>query len=110
VYKNFQRAIRTDPYKLIEYNVGGTITKQLFDLSKDPYEINNLSGQAGSDSLIIALESEMQAALRDIGDEADLALSGWGVPVIMSWEEKIRRSDPEMLENLREMAAKEHKD
>jgi len=41
-YRDFQRAVRDNRYKLIEYNVNGRRTTQLFDLVADPWETNNL--------------------------------------------------------------------
>lgn len=43
VYRDLQRAVRDERYKLIEYTVKGTHTVQLFDLSTDPWETNNLA-------------------------------------------------------------------
>ena len=45
-YLGLQRAIRESRYKLIEYLVNGQRTTQLFDLKEDPWEIENLAGQA----------------------------------------------------------------
>ncbi|UZR97888.1 sulfatase-like hydrolase/transferase [Chondrinema litorale] len=42
-YKDVQSAIRKDNYKLIKYEVKGQQTIQLFDLEKDPWELNNLA-------------------------------------------------------------------
>jgi arylsulfatase A-like enzyme len=42
-YRDFQRAVRDNRYKLIEYNVNGTRTTQLYDLVADPWETSNLS-------------------------------------------------------------------
>ena len=42
-YRDFQRAVRDDRYKLIEYNINGTRTTQLFDLLSDPMELKDLS-------------------------------------------------------------------
>jgi len=41
-YRNIQRAVRDDRHKLIEYDVEGTRTTQLFDLEGDPWETVNL--------------------------------------------------------------------
>src|SRR4030042_5859780 len=41
-YRDFQRAVRDDRYKLIEYNVNGIRNTQLFDLKTDRWEITNL--------------------------------------------------------------------
>jgi arylsulfatase A-like enzyme len=42
-YRNVQRAVRKDGYKLIKYSVGGETHTQLFNLSEDPWEMNDLS-------------------------------------------------------------------
>jgi arylsulfatase A-like enzyme len=42
-YRNVQRALRTDTHKLIEYNVNGQRTTQLFDVRRDPWEMRNLA-------------------------------------------------------------------
>lgn len=41
VYKHFQRGVKKDGFKLIEYNVDGVRHTQLFDLKKDPWEMVN---------------------------------------------------------------------
>ncbi len=41
-YKEFQRMVRDDRYKLIEYDANGVKNTQLFDLTNDPWELNNL--------------------------------------------------------------------
>ncbi|HID07742.1 MAG TPA: DUF4976 domain-containing protein, partial [Armatimonadetes bacterium] len=41
-YKNVQRAVCEERYKLIEYFVGGERHTQLFDLATDPWELKNL--------------------------------------------------------------------
>jgi arylsulfatase A-like enzyme len=43
-YMNWQRAVRDDRYKLIEYCVEEERQTQLFDLKNDPHELNNLAG------------------------------------------------------------------
>ena len=42
-YRDLQRAVRGERFKLIEYNVGGDKRTQLFDLFDDPWEINDLA-------------------------------------------------------------------
>ena len=41
-YRDCQRGVSDGEWKLIEYNVKGERTFQLFNLKQDPYEINNL--------------------------------------------------------------------
>jgi len=42
-YKDIQRAVCEDCYKLIEYSVAGQRTTQLFNLERSPWETNNLA-------------------------------------------------------------------
>ena len=43
VYKNFQRALRDEKFKLIEYCVNGNRHTQFFNIINDPYELDNLA-------------------------------------------------------------------
>ncbi len=88
-YADLQRAIRKEEFKLIVYNVNGKITEQLFNVSEDPLELDNL---AGGD-----LWKEKQAELRELlknemlsqGDFCELGKKYWGHgPERMSWEER----------------------
>jgi len=54
-YRDCQRAVRTESLKLIEYRTDAQIHTQLFYLSADPYECNNLAAQ----------QPEVTARLRD---------------------------------------------
>lgn len=46
-YRDLQRAVRTsDNWKYIRYTVAGTVTEQLFNLNKDPWETRNLVHQS----------------------------------------------------------------
>lgn len=60
-YRNFQRAFRKGDWKLIEYTVNGQKTAQLFNLKKDPLELNNLANDSKFDLKL----SEMKTALMD---------------------------------------------
>jgi arylsulfatase A-like enzyme len=44
-YRQFQRMVKDDRFKLIEYVVDGRRTTQLFDLVADPWERHNLVGE-----------------------------------------------------------------
>lgn len=76
-YQNFQRAIRTDRWKLILYNVGGRKTTQLFDLREDPLEMRNLASDAGQARRIRELKALMSERLKEAGDPADLDAAQW---------------------------------
>ena len=71
-FRHFQRAIRTDRWKLILYNVEGKRATQLFDLREDPLEMKNLASDAGQAGRIRELKALMQQRLREAGDHVDL--------------------------------------
>ena len=58
-YRNVQRALRKGDFKLIEYTVKSKITLQLFNIKKDPWEMNNLAENAKFQSKL----KELQALL-----------------------------------------------
>ena len=60
VYKDVQASIRTHGLKLIEYNVHGVRTTQLFDLSQDPFEIHDLSDNPIYEHDISVLRQKMK--------------------------------------------------
>lgn len=67
-YADTQRAVRTDRWKLIENDVGGERTTQLFDLDADPAETENLAGEpalADDVSRLRDLLADWQARLDD---------------------------------------------
>ena len=55
----FQRAVSDGTWKLIEYNVNGTRTTQLFNLQQDPYEMDNLAGETKQRKRITQLRQQM---------------------------------------------------
>ncbi len=65
-YANAQRMIRTDRWKLIHYP---RIKKyQLFDLSADPHELDNLADDPRHRSLVEKLRGKLEAWQKSIGD------------------------------------------
>lgn len=74
-YCEFQRAVKRDGCKLVEYVVGGRHTEtQLFDLRADPWELRNVAGDPSHAAKIGALRREL-ARLRDEWGDRD---SPWG--------------------------------
>lgn len=57
-FRDKQRMIRSDRWKLIEYPHLGT--SQLFDLSRDPYELRNLSGERQWSDVKQMLQEELK--------------------------------------------------
>jgi arylsulfatase A-like enzyme len=74
-YRHLQRAIRTDTHKLIEYNVGGERTTQLFDLKRDPWERQNVAGENAE--RVRGLRSDLRDWMRKAGDPVSLDSPTW---------------------------------
>lgn len=90
-YKNFQRAVRTDRWKLCMYNVDGSRHTQLFDLQNDPRETDNLADSDEQREVVADMTSRLKGWLADIGDPVDLDKPDWGVEKVPSWREQIER-------------------
>lgn len=76
-YSRFQRAVRTDRWKLIEYNVQGTRTTQLFDLKSDPWEMKNLAGDSAHAQRVTELRTVLAGAMKAAADPATLDAKDW---------------------------------
>jgi len=66
-YRDCQRMVRDDRWKLIEYCVGNERHSQLFALSVDPDELNNLAENDASADVLARLREQ----LRRLGAEFD---------------------------------------
>lgn len=72
-YRDVQRAVRDDRWKLIRYpQVNVT---QLFDLQSDPHEITNLADKPEQAERIKSLTAEMQRWQKELGDAAPLVVA-----------------------------------
>ena len=72
-YKNSQRAIRDDRWKLMRYPL---INKtQLFDLQADPHEMNDLAGKPESTTKIKDLITLMAKVREELGDNQPLTVA-----------------------------------
>jgi arylsulfatase A-like enzyme len=67
-YKEYQRAYRKGDYKLIEYFVNGERNTQLFNLSDDPLEFNNLVDNEKFDLIYSELKEEMIQQMEAMND------------------------------------------
>lgn len=67
-YRDVQRAVRDERWKLIEYRVGGRETTQLFDLAADPWETKNLASEAAHAGELARLRKELAAHRKSVGD------------------------------------------
>jgi arylsulfatase A-like enzyme len=73
-YTCYQRGVRDQRYKLIEYQVDGNRTTQLFDLLNDPWELRNLATEPSlADEL-----GRLRADLLNLREESDDLSSKWG--------------------------------
>lgn len=74
-YSNLQRALVKDGYKYIIYNVEGKTTEQLFNLKKDPLEMNNIidrNRQKASE-----FRKQLSDEMKQHGDFCNLDNSKW---------------------------------
>jgi len=67
-YRTVQRGVRRKDWKLIQYNVKGRRTTQLFDLHSDPWERNNLANDASQAPRIRQLNELLEAWMRRSDD------------------------------------------
>ena len=70
-YKDCQRMIRDQRFKLLEYQAGGVRNAQLFDLARDPDEIDNLADDPKAAGQRKRLHELLQQARREFGDPVD---------------------------------------
>lgn len=69
-YRNSQRAIRDEQWKLIRYpDIDRT---QLFDLKSDPMEITNLANQPEHSTKVMELTDRLEKAMQAAGDDVKL--------------------------------------
>jgi arylsulfatase A-like enzyme len=73
-YAEFQRAVRTERHKLIEYAVAGRHRVQLFDLVSDPWEQNDLAADPSNAAVVERLAATLRAEARESGEMA----TKWG--------------------------------
>ena len=85
-FKNFQRGVRTERWKLIKYNVFGEHHTQLFDIRSDPWETANLADNPDYTSRLQEMTDLLKDWIRNSGDKVDLDKPDWGVPVIDPWK------------------------
>jgi hypothetical protein len=67
-YRNCQRMVRDEQWKLIEYNAGGTRNTQLFDLRNDPDELHNLAADLEHAGQLKRLRTLLVEAQKEFDD------------------------------------------
>jgi arylsulfatase A-like enzyme len=70
-YRDCQRLIRDQRFKLLEYNASGVRNAQLFDLARDPDELDNLADDPQFAGQRKRLHELLQQARREFGDPVD---------------------------------------
>jgi arylsulfatase A-like enzyme len=70
-YRDCQRMVRDERWKLIKYNAAGGKHTQLFDLRDDPDELTNLADDPRSAPQLARLESALAEARKEFGDPID---------------------------------------
>jgi len=76
-YKNYQRGIQDERYKLIEYAVNDVRTTQLFDLVTDPSETRDLSNDISYKVQLTELRTKLIEARETFSDELDTWSDFW---------------------------------
>jgi arylsulfatase A-like enzyme len=76
-FRDLQRAVRDGRYKLIEYNVKGFRTTQLFNLETDPLEMVNLAPKEEFHSVVDRLRSDLLKHKETSGDNQNPFWTGF---------------------------------
>jgi arylsulfatase A-like enzyme len=76
-YRGFQRMVRTDKYKLILYPEVKKI--QLFDIERDPWEMNNLADDAAQASTVAELFRKLKKWQNTVSDTMVLEPATYGI-------------------------------
>ena len=78
-YRGFQRMARTEKYKLILYPEVKKV--QLFDIEKDPWEMNNLAGDSVHSATIAELFRELKKWQNAVSDTLVLDPAAFGIQI-----------------------------
>ncbi|UCE48357.1 MAG: DUF4976 domain-containing protein, partial [Phycisphaerales bacterium] len=70
-YKDIHRGVRDERYKLIEYAVSGRRTTQLFDLQRDPWEVNNIAESPNHIEHLQRLRRELLRWKEELDDKSE---------------------------------------
>jgi arylsulfatase A-like enzyme len=86
-YKNCQRAVRNERWKLIRYPLVNVT--QLFDLSMDPLELENLSDKPEHADKLKEMTFLLEKEMKTYGDEAPLVVAD---PAPAKWEPPVQNN------------------
>ena len=81
VYERYQRDIRNQRFKLIEYHVNGIRNTHLVDLQNDPWETFNLALDNAYSETVTSLCVELQR-FRDTRDDRDSVFRPNSLPTL----------------------------
>ena len=84
-YKNCQRAVRNDRWKLIRYPLVNVT--QLFDLSIDPLELENLADKPEHADKLKEMTLRLEKEMKTYGDDAPLVVAD---PAPAKWEPPVQ--------------------
>ena len=70
-YRSCQRMVRTREWKLIAYHAGGEAHTQLFDISRDPWEMRNLAGERDHGARLGHMRALLREHMASAGDPCD---------------------------------------
>ena len=76
-YRGFQRMVRTDQHKLILYPEVKKV--QLFDLERDPWEINNLADGSAHSATVSEMFRELRKWQESVSDPLVLNPATFGI-------------------------------
>jgi arylsulfatase A-like enzyme len=76
-YRQLQRAVVLDGWKLIEYAVDGRRHSQLFDLKKDPWETNDLADAMDQAERLAGLRAELLCQRENWHDSREREAAFW---------------------------------
>lgn len=79
-YLNLQRAVVEKGFKLALYNVNGKSHTQLFNLTQDPFEMDNLAEKPAFKVKVGAMTALLNTTMKQLDDFCDLDKPGWGHP------------------------------
>lgn len=80
-YSTCQRGVRKGNWKLISYNVKGVRTTQLFNVEKDPWELDNLADSPEYAGRVREMTQLLKRWMHEMDDVCDIDEYNWGVKV-----------------------------
>jgi len=80
-YRDMQRSVRDERFKLIEYVVQGEQTTQLFDLQTDPWELNNIADDPACATHLRRLRQELMGWRAELDDSGEAFWRGYDAQI-----------------------------